>query len=147
MFKEQISSYTKSTKKTIKAVFILSCFLHLLGFFLIGLFPVGEIGEVTYGHAIGAFLYWIFSTIFWITIAYLDFNNSNNQKVITISSILTAFFWAFFLLYLLLIFLVPFLDNLLFKTPQWVVHISLSGSITMRSISLINPKNLKKKSK
>ncbi len=107
-------------------------FLSSLGLFLIGLFPVRNIGEASTVHTIAAFIYWIGSFLFWLFLGIIELKTPTISKSQSIMAIVTWLFWSFFLIYLSLIPIFPVLD--ISKFPQWLVHVVLAISITEHGI-------------
>ena len=107
-------------------------FFSSLGLFLIGLFPVRNIGEASTVHAIVAFIYWIGSFLFWLFLGVIELKTPTISKSQSEIAIVTWLFWSFFLIYLSLIPIFPVLDTS--KFPQWLVHVVLAISITEHGI-------------
>jgi hypothetical protein len=107
-------------------------FLSSLGLFLIGLFPVRNIGEASTVHTIAAFIYWIGSFLFWLFLGIIELKNPKISKAQSEIAIITWLFWSFFLGYLMFIPVFPVLDTS--KFPQWLVHIVLAISLTEHGI-------------
>lgn len=107
-------------------------FFSSLGLFLIGLFPVRNIGEASIVHTIAAFIYWIGSFLFWLFLGIVELKTPTISKSQSEMAIVTWLFWSFFLIYLSLIPIFPVLDTS--KFPQWLVHVVLAISITEHGI-------------
>jgi hypothetical protein len=136
-------SKTSSTKIFVRFTIIFG-FFSCLGLFLIGIFPIKYIGEVSIEHSIGAFIYWIGSFLFWTFLGVEEYINPEIPKSQAYMASLTACFWAVFLTFLTLIPIFPVLD--LTKIPQWIVHFILAISWVEHGIFYARKINIKKRS-
>lgn len=95
----------------------------LLGLFLIGAFPMRDIGEPNIYHGFGALIYWSSSVFFWgiLTIIFKDNPNFNKRVKITIT--LTFIAWSLFLSSFLILILIEQVDDNFPIIFQWIAHL------------------------
>ena len=112
-------------------------FYTLLGLFLIGVFPMNDIGVSNDGHIIGAQIYWSGALTFWGLLTILVNKNPNSTRKARIVVLLTFISWLLFLTLFLPPMLFSHVDIRLPIIFQWIAHFFIILSIFFLSINLI----------
>jgi len=103
----------------------------LIGLFLIGFFPMDDIGENNIYHGISAMIYWSGSVIFWGLLAFIMKGDPDSNRIqILVTLTFTA--WILFLC----TFLVPLGESfpIIF---QWTAHLFNLFSISILALNMI----------
>lgn len=93
--------------------------ISIVGLFLIGLFPMEDLGKNNLNHAIGAFVYWSGSLAFWNVLAMIYRRNPNLDKNAMVLVNLTNLAWVVFICS----FSAAVINILIPIVFQWIAHI------------------------
>ena len=110
----------------------------LIGLFLIGAFPMDDIGKTNLGHALGAIIYWSGSVSYWGILTYIVHKSIKFKKIGKIVVELSFLSWSIFLSsFIISIFILPF-NNSFPVVFQWNAHLFTLFAILILAIKLVN---------
>jgi len=116
---------------TISNLCLLSGYISVLGLFLIGLFPMNDIGQNNFFHGMAALIYWAGSFTFWGLLSSIINKNAHFQKWKQLIVLLTLFSWILFLISFLGPLFIPLVEESFPIIFQWNAHVFNFISIGM----------------